>query len=248
MARGTALVTGASAGIGEAIARIFAANDFDLVITARRSGPLESLATDLRQQVSVISIPADLATETGVDRLIDTIDVPIDILVNNAGVGSRGDFAALTDEDLTGLLALNVISLTRLTRHYLTPMLTRGHGRILNVTSVAAFSPLPSMALYAASKAYVLSLTEALAAELKGTGVSATALCPGLTRTEGMLLNELPAVASMTPDQVAQAGYDALMSGKTICVPGTINEAAVNLAPRWLLREAASLFRKLTPG
>ena len=186
MRKGTALITGASSGIGEALAREFARHDYDLIITARRGDRLEALAQELSQQVSVDIVISDLATESGPATLIAAVsrlNKHIDILVNNAGVAHSGSFHTSDAAHIDRLIRLNITALARLTQHYSQPMVQRGAGKILNVASVAAFQPVPSMAVYAASKAFVLSLTESLSEELRGTGVTATALCPGLTRT-----------------------------------------------------------------
>ena len=162
MSKGTALITGASSGIGAALARRFAAMDFDLVITARRKPRLDALAGELSGEIQVHVIDCDLATEQGVERLIGGVEqlaLDIDVLVNNAGIAWSREFHRLPAEDVSNLLALNVTALTMLSHHFVPRMIERGSGRILNVASVAAFQPIPSMSLYAASKAFVLSLT-----------------------------------------------------------------------------------------
>src|SRR5437016_2780642 len=173
----TALVTGASSGIGLEIARILAA-DHDVVLAARSAAALAQLAAELGGNARVVVV--DLGDASGAARL--AAEVPhVDVLVNNAGVGDFGEFASASPEKLDHMIELNVGSLTRLCRAYLPRMLQRGSGRILNVASTAAFQPGPLMAVYYASKAYVLSFSEALAEETRGTGVTVTALCPGPT-------------------------------------------------------------------
>ena len=182
MSKGTALITGASSGIGEALAHQFAAKGFDLIITARREDKLNQLAESLPVSVQVVA--CDLSSLEGPRFLLDNIELSsIDVLVNNAGVAYPGTFPEQDLKDITSLLTLNINALTELIHGILPNMIKKGAGRILNVASVASFQPVPSMAVYAASKAYVLSLTESLSEELKGTGVSATALCPGITNT-----------------------------------------------------------------
>lgn len=257
MSKGTALITGASAGIGAALARKFAAMEFDLVITARRQTQLTELAAELGGTIHVNALAADLSDSTGVQQVIDSVSalgVDIDVLVNNAGVAHTRAFNQLSVEEISNLLALNISALTLLTHHFLPPMIQRGSGRILNVASVAAFQPIPSMSVYAASKAFVLSFTEALSEELKGTGVSATALCPGLTKTD-MAISfdgiEVPAFVMSNAEDVAREGYDATMAREVIRVPGVTNQAAVILAkhqPRWLVRRLGGLVSRFNPS
>lgn len=254
MAKGTVLVTGASSGIGEAVAREFARRDFDLIITARREANLIALAEELGSLVNVQVVSCDLATREGMESLLRALEAPIDILVNNAGIAYSGTFSQQSDEETENLLNLNVIALTRLTKAILPQMVERGAGRILNVASVASFQPVPSLAAYAASKAYVLSLTESLSEELRGTGVSITALCPGLTKTA--LLDEVqgfdvPAGIASTPEDVAREGVDALLGREVIRVPGLANQAALAWAkhqPRWLVRGLGGMFARLNPN
>lgn len=257
MSKGTALITGASSGIGAALARRFAAKDFDLVITARREPQLSALAEELRGPVEVRVITADLSKPGGARRIIEEIDaggIEIDILVNDAGIAHPRPFHELSTGEVSDLLSVNITSLTRLTHHFVPIMVARGSGRILNVASVAAFQPVPSMSLYAASKAFVLSLTESLSEELRGTGVSATALCPGFTRTDMMLSFdgiELPPFIMATPEEVAREGYDALMAREVIRIPGLANQATVlwtKYQPKWLVRGLGGLVARFNPA
>lgn len=252
--RGTVLITGASSGIGEAFARLFATEGFDLVLTARRLERLESLKRELNVNVHVIS--ADLSTASGVDSLISSISqasLTIDILVNNAGMMINNEFDQLSEDDLLQTLSLNITALTRLTHHFLPAMLENKSGRILNVASIAAFHPIPGMDLYAATKAYVLSLTESLSENLRGTGVFMTALCPGLTATEmaeAAIADKLPPFMISTPEEVASEGFQALMNREVIRVPGNANRLALTWAqhqPRWLVRGLGGLASKLAP-
>lgn len=256
MSKGTVLVTGASSGIGAALAKQFAKNDYDLVITARREKNLQKLKDSLDSDINVEIVKCDLANPSGADELIKAIEtshIDIDILINNAGIAVTGKFDELDQKGIDDLLSLNILALTRLTRHYLKTMIQRGSGRIMNVASVAAFQPVPSMNVYAASKAYVLSLTESLSEELRGTGVSVSALCPGLTRTKMVdslgAQNSPPFLVSSAED-VAKEGYDALMAREVIRIPGLANQAAVTWAqhqPRWLIRGLGGLFSRLKP-
>ena len=253
--RGTALITGASSGIGEALAREFARHGFDLVITARREAQLVALCDELSADVKVDVFVSDLATTDGVASLIDALeDTRIDVLVNNAGIAYTGSFHDQAIVDIENLLALNINALTRLVHYYLPKMMKAGTGRILNVASVASFQPVPSLSVYAASKAFVLSLTESLSEETRGSGVSVTALCPGLTKTdmaEDLQGKDLPPFLMSTPESVAREGYEALMSREVIRIPGVTNQAAVTWAkhqPRWLVRGIGGLLARFNPN
>jgi hypothetical protein len=183
-----ALVTGASSGIGTALARELAQHGHNLVLTARRVAPMEALAAQLRALGAVATvIPADLSKPGAAVTLAHDIaerGLDIDILVNNAGLGALGRFDRMDPGRIGDMLQINVVALTELTRLLLPGMVARGHGRIMLVSSVAGFQPGPRMAVYFATKAYVTSLGEALAYELRRTGVSVTVLCPGATDTE----------------------------------------------------------------
>jgi short-subunit dehydrogenase len=248
----TALVTGASAGIGRALALEFAKRGFDLVLVARRQTELGELAERCRTAhgVQVTVLPTDLLVDDAPARLQAALDergIAIDVLVNNAGQLENGRFAEIEPEKYTRLLQLNVAALTGLTRQFVGPMLRRGRGRILNVASTAGFQPVPSLAVYAATKAYVLSLSEALAEELRDSGVSVTALCPGITRTvmfdqvreKNTLAREMPEFLLSDVADVAAEGVAGCIDGKVIVVPGRLNQnlaALVQLYPRWLPR------------
>lgn len=246
--RPVALVTGASAGIGKELARRFARGGHDLVLTARRADELRALADELRPAgVAAHVFPADLSDPATPRRLFDeiaTAGLTIDVLVNNAGVGVYGPFADASPDRLLAMLRVNVLALTELARLFLPGMVSRGRGRVLNVASTAAFQPGPLMAGYYATKAYVLSLSEALAHELRGTGVTVTCLCPGPTRTEfgaaaamdGSRLFDSPNVMDAAP--VADAGYRATMRGRRVVIPGLWNRLgafATRFVPRSLL-------------
>jgi short-subunit dehydrogenase len=246
--RPVALVTGASAGIGKELARRFARGGHDLILTARRAGELHALAGELRAAgVGARVVPADLSDPAAPRRLFDEVaaaGLTVDVLVNNAGFGVYGPFAAADPDRLLAMVRVNVLALTELTRLYIPGMVARGRGRVLNVASTAAFQPGPLMAGYYATKAYVLSLSEALAHELRGTGVTVTCLCPGPTRTEfasaaaaeGSKLFDSPNVADAAP--VADAGYRATMRGQRLVIPGLLNRLGAfgaRLMPRPLM-------------
>ena len=225
---GPALVTGASRGIGRALARELAARGHDLVLTARSAAALDELAGELRAAhgVRVETVAADLSRPGAVD-LVTRQDV--ELLVNNAGVGAFGDFVDAKPEDLAHVIALNVCALTELTQRVLPPMRARGRGRILLVASTVGFAPGPRSAVYAASKAYVLSLGLALAAELAGTGVTVTTVCPGRTDTEFAHRagwgesNRLRAKRALSPEEVARSALRALDAGSPRHVTGAAN-------------------------
>src|SRR5271166_4504039 len=209
---GWVLVTGASAGIGREL-------------VAAHAVRVKTMPADLGLPGAAEAIAAALG-EAGVD---------VDVLVNNAGVVFEGDFAGVASDDHLRLLQIDVVALTSLTRLFLPPMLKRGGGRILNLASTAAFVPVPHLAVYAAAKAYVLSLTESIAEELRGTGVTATALCPGFTDTAMMrgsqLAKPIPPMMIMSPNEVAELGCAACLKGEAICVPGLANKVIASGAP-----------------
>lgn len=185
----TALITGASVGIGRELAKLFAQGGYSLVLVARNATRLSDVATELEKQFGTKAkpFPLDLTSTAAPQFLFDQLqreNIAIDILVNNAGYGKLGAFATIPYEETAGQIALNITALTHLTKLFLAPMLERNAGRILNVASTAGFQPGPLMAVYYATKAYVISFSEALANELRGTGVTVTCLCPGLTNTE----------------------------------------------------------------
>jgi uncharacterized protein len=241
----TALITGASSGIGLELARIFADHGHDLVVTARREDRLAELAASLPARCRVEVVAVDLARSKGRAKLLDALrerGLRIDVLVNNAGVLAAGPFQDLTAEQVRDIVQVNVRALTELTFALLPGMIDRGHGRILNVASTAGFQPVPGMSLYGASKAFVLSLTESLSEDLRGTGVTVTALCPGPTRTD--MVADVPGADRFGPllsdaRAVALEGYRACMAGEVVRIPGLVNQALVTWGqyqPRWLLR------------
>lgn len=242
------LITGASSGIGLELARQFARNDHDVVLVARGEDRLMEVATGLEGEYGVDAevVAKDLTAPdapTEVYREVDERGITIDVLVNNAGIGTYGAFHETELEDELTLVKLNVLAVTHLTKLYIEDMVKRDDGRILNVASSAAFQPGPLMATYYASKAYVLSFTEAIAEELRGTGVSATALCPGPVDTgfqETADMEESGIAQNLTsPERVAEAGYSGVMRGKTVVIPSLkfrLLELVVRASPRSVVR------------
>ncbi|HXX30425.1 MAG TPA: SDR family oxidoreductase [Myxococcaceae bacterium] len=245
----TVLVTGASSGIGAELARAFARGGSSLVLSARSVDRLEALAAELRQKhgTAVAILPADLAVADGASRLVERLTelrLQIDVLVNNAGYAGFGPFAETDWAHEAGMLQLNVVSLTDLTKRLLPGMVARKRGGLLNLASTAAFQPGPLMAVYYATKAYVLSFSEALAEELRGTGVTVTALCPGATASgfqarahmeESRLVKGKRLMDAAT---VAQAGYDGFRRGRRVVIPGLSNRLlaqSVRFTPRRLV-------------
>lgn len=244
------LITGASGGIGYDLAILAAAEGKNLVIVARTSDKLNQLAETIRKnnKSEVISIASDLSDEEGVNKLISEIsakNIHIDTLINNAGFGDFGDFANADLPKNMEMIRLNISALTQLSHFALQGMMKEGNGRILNVASTAAFMPGPGMAVYYASKAYVLSFSEALTRELKGSGITVTTLCPGPTDTsfasaaglgKSLMHRMLPPATSL---QVAKAGYKAMMKGKAIEIPGFMNKLSAitpGFTPRGIVR------------
>ena len=252
---GTALVTGASSGIGESLTRCFAANGHRMVLVARSADKLEALAKSLRSEfgVGVTVMPADLSLPDAAAKLAAGLRrrrIRVDVLVNNAGILEQGAFVKTAARRHQQLIDLNVSGLTAMLAQFVPAMVERGQGRVLNVASIAAFQPVPSLATYAATKAYVLSLTESLSEELRGSGVTITALCPGITATPMLSgaaranaqLAKLPGFLIGEVDAVAAEGYRACISGEVIRVPGLLNRAATvagRATPKWLLRRIA---------
>lgn len=248
----TALVTGASAGIGREIADLLGERGFELVLVARRAEQLAELARAIerRHGVRASAIPLDLLREDAgevLERELAERGLQVDLLVNDAGVMEIGAFHELPRGRLLRLVQLNAVALTDLTHRFLGPMVARRSGRLLNVASLAAFQPVPSLALYAATKSFVLSLSESLSEELRDTGVSVTALCPGLTRTHMVeQAQEANPLARMMPGflisdtrQVAREGVEACLAGRTVVVPGIANRLQASLVgfyPRTVIR------------
>jgi len=245
----TALITGASGGIGYELAKLFAVDHYNLVLVARSAGKITQFADELQRQFGISAKPValDLTAAPAPQFLFDQLqreNIVVDVLVNNAGYGRMGRFSDLPLEDDLGQIQLNITALTHLTKLFLTPMLERHSGKILNVASTAGFQPGPLMAVYYATKAYVISFSEALSNELSGTGVTVTCLCPGATDTgfqgragteNTMLFRKLRPMNAAT---VARDGYRGLMAGKTLVISGFRNwvlAEAIRLSPRKLV-------------
>ena len=241
----TALITGASAGLGHAFAHLFAADGHDVILVARRRERLDALAADLhgRHGIQATPLAVDLAVPGAAQRIADAARADgrgVEFLVNNAGVGASGAVADMPAERALGMLRVNVMALVELTQLLLPDMLARGRGRILNVGSTAGFQPGPFMATYYASKAFVNSFTEALAYELRHSGVSATLSCPGATATEfadhaGTARSLLFRLGAADAATVAREAYAAMMAGRRLAVHGITNKVgvqALRLGPR----------------
>jgi short-subunit dehydrogenase len=252
----TCLVTGASSGIGVEIARLLAARGHGVTLTARRRERLVALAKELSEayDIRAEAVACDLASAAARRRMIATIEkrgLEVEVLVNNAGFGSAGRFQELDQEAELQMVRTNVEAVVDLCGTFVPRMVKRGRGGVLNVASVAAYQPLPRQATYAATKAFVLSFTEALHTELKGTGVTATALCPGPTKTEfGDAAGipdeyfEIPGLV-YSASQMAEAGVAALEKGRRTVVPGPTNAVGAvggRLLPRRLVLELVDRF------
>jgi len=244
----TVLVTGASSGIGLELAKIFAENNYDIVLVARNFDQLTTVAHELENtyHIKTFIIPKDLSDQNSGQQLyneVKNLNLQIDVLVNNAGFATHGNFSDTDLDTEVEEINVNVMALTVLTKLYVREMKSRNSGKILNLASIVSFLPGPYMAVYYATKAYVLSLTEALTNELKGTNVTITALCPGVTNTNffnraNMTQNKVIARGAMSPTTVARVGYKALMKGKIYVLPGLQNKLLIffsRFAPVWFL-------------
>ncbi|MEL7355362.1 MAG: SDR family oxidoreductase [Cyanobacteria bacterium J06560_6] len=258
----TALITGASRGIGLALAKVFARENHNLILVARSTDELKAAQQGLSEKhnVNVVVFSHDLINPEERQQLFEKVkqqNLTVDILVNNAGFGDYGEFASSDWEKLQGMLMLNVVALSHLTHLFLPGMISRGSGKILNLGSTAAFQPGPMMAAYFASKAYVLSFSEAIAAETEGTGVTVTVLCPGPTQSNfGKVSNmdKIAAVGSLSADkfptakEVAEYGYQQLIQGEVVAVHGLLNKFLTftpRITPRNVIRQGVKKF--MTP-
>ncbi|MBP7978994.1 MAG: SDR family oxidoreductase [Sebaldella sp.] len=231
----TVLITGASSGIGREFSKLFAEKGYRLVITARREKNLAELKK-MYPENNVEVIPCDLGSEAGAEYLYNEVkkrSIKVDILINNAGFGLFGEFYETDIEKEKKMIDLNVKALVELSKYFLQEMLERNSGRILNVASIAAFQPGPYMSVYYASKAFVLSFSEALRNEVRNTGVCISVLCPGPVETEFEKSSELTKsklfskLKPVTAEKVAYAGYRGLMKNRAVIIPGFFNRAAI---------------------
>jgi len=251
----TALITGASGGLGKEFARIHASKGDDLVLIARSKDKLEALKFELEKQfsVSVVILVKDLSDQYAPKAVYDAVknlNIRVDYLINNAGFGDFGLFAETNWEKQLEMINLNITCLTYLTRLFLPDMIQNKYGKILNIASTAAFQPGPTMSVYFATKAFVLSFSEAIANELKGTGVTVTALCPGATDTGFKAASSLEdsnlfkGTQIATSKEVAEFGYTKMMEGKTVAIHGVVNNLlaqSVRFAPRNIVTSLARM-------
>lgn len=244
----TVLITGASGGLGYEFAKLFARDHHNLVLVARSGDKLAQVTAELQaHSVTVKTIALDLTAPPAPKFVFDQLQregVVVDILVNNAGFGAFGDFAQMAEGEILGQIQLNIAALTELTRLFLPPMVQRRRGRIMNVASTAGFQPGPLMAVYYATKAYVISFSEAIANEVRDSGVTVTCFCPGATHTgfarragneKSRLFKQ---VGAMSAEKVALDGYRALMEGRTLAISGAHNwlvAQSTRFAPRKLV-------------
>ncbi|MEX2253940.1 MAG: SDR family oxidoreductase [Acidimicrobiia bacterium] len=252
-----AVVTGASSGIGASFARVLAARGHELVLVARNESRLADLATELEREHSTKTevLGADLERDAGVARVAARLGDdarPVELLVNNAGFGTSGPFHTLPVEQERSEIRLNVVALVELTHAALGPMVQRGHGGVINVSSVGAYQPTPLSATYGATKAFVSNFTNAIHEELRGTGVKAMVLAPGFTHTEfhvraGITSKGMPEFLWQSADEVAEVAMRAYDRGRAVCVPGAINNVAAAFSgsmPAGVSRRVAGLVTK----
>ena len=255
----TCLITGASSGIGADIARELAKRRRGVTLVARREERLHELAEELVEDhgVRAETIGCDVTDETGRERLREELaarGVDVEVLVNNAGFGSGGAFVELDGAHEASMVRTNCEALVALTGDYLPSMVEHGRGAILNLGSLIAFQPMPFQATYGATKAFVLAFSEAIHEELRGTGVTVTALCPGPVRTEfgeaggfGGADEKIPSWAWLSPDEVARAGVEGLEKGRRVVVPGTLNQAGALSGQHFPRGVLLPLLRRLWP-
>jgi short-subunit dehydrogenase len=253
----TALITGSSEGIGRSFAEVYAKNGHDLVLVARNEIKLKEFAQQLKEKyaVQVHVFAADLIPVDSAQKLFAAIaerDIKIDILVNNAGMMQVEKLNKSDPQKLKNLLQLNIQSLVNMTQQFVNPMMSRGHGKIVNVGSIASFMPTPNFAAYGASKAFVLSFSEGIAEEFRGTGVSVTCVCPGMTETKMLshadgIEKFIPKFLKADPMELAEQAYKASMKGDVVFLDKVANKLLVQWAthyPRWLVRGVNGLFSR----
>lgn len=252
MAKETVLITGASSGLGMELAKLFAADGSDLVLVARREDRLKELAEQLKSEhgVEVYVLPKDLSKKSAPEEIFSHLNkenIQIDVVVNNAGFGNKGHIAELDTDLQLDMIQVNLVALTHLTRLFIPGIIERGYGGILNVGSLAGFQPGPNLAVYFATKAYVLSFTEALAEEISNPNIKITCLAPGPVKTEFGEKSDLEdsllfKVSLMEMEPVVRAGYEGFRKGQTIVIPGLKQQIVPFLnrfTPRLLVRKIA---------
>jgi short-subunit dehydrogenase len=253
----TALITGSSEGIGRSFAQVYAKNGHDLVLVARNKIKLEEFAQELKDKyaVNVDVFAADLIPVDAAQKLFEAItekDIKIDILVNNAGMMQVEKLNESDPQKLNNLIQLNIQSLVNMTQQFVNPMINRGQGKIVNVGSIASFMPTPNFAAYGASKAFVLSFSEGIAEEFRGTGVTVTCVCPGMTETKMLSHAEgiekfIPKFLKADPMELAAQAYKASMKGDVVFLDKVANKLLVQWAthyPRWIVRGVNGLFSR----
>jgi short-subunit dehydrogenase len=247
-----ALITGATAGIGYELAKLFAADHFNLALVARDEVRLKSVATELRSahNIEVIVFPRDLSNTVAPREIFDAFrETPVSVLVNNAGFGSQGAFAEEKGELSLNMMHVNMDALVQLTHLFVQPMLKRRQGRILNVASTAAFQPGPFTNIYYATKAFVFSFSVALAEELAATGITVTTLCPGFTKTEfherAGIQRSSSWLKMMPAQDVARIGYRGLINGQRIVIPGLMNKMTAAVSRRLSPIFSARIVRRM---
>lgn len=258
MTRPTVLITGASAGIGKSLADVFAENQHDVILVARNKNMLAEVAEEIRKKWKVKAhiFSHDLIPSDAPQQLFNKINdknLKVDVLVNNAGMIHVEPFHEADLDTAQRIVYLNIVSLMSLTHLFLPSMIKQKSGNILNVASIASFMPTPTFAVYGASKAFVLSFSEALEQELKKTGVTVTCLCPGFTETDmfnqaGGVEDYIPGFMQLDADKVAQEGFKACMKGKGVHIDSLTNKTLIQIVkyqPRWLVRNAGGFLTRL---
>lgn len=247
------LITGASGGFGAEFARLCAADGRNLILVARHGDKLSKLAVELGGDITIHTITQDLSEHGAAEKVykrVRRLRAQVDQVINNAGSGDYASFERANAVRQERMIAVNITALTLLTNLFLPDMVAAKHGRILNVSSVSGFVPLPRMSVYAASKAFVLSFSEALSAELRGTGVTVTCLCPGavktgFARTARVSGNHPLARATVAPQKIARYGYQAMLAGTPVALPGVRTKVfvtAVKFLPRAALRRIMAAY------
>jgi len=256
MNNGTALITGASSGIGFELSKIFARNRFNLVLVSQNEENLRNAALEIQKQnsdIQITTIPKDFSLPSTADEIFEFVEqksIKVDILVNNAGIQVYGPFHETNLEDDLRLMSINMFALTKMTKLFLKKMVERGYGKILNLGSTGSFQPCPLNSIYCATKAYVLHFSEGIAEELQGTGVTITVLCPGATRTNFAKRANIEDIrlfrnSVMEAREVAEIGYKALMKDKIIVIPGFFNKMlamSVRFTPRKVVTKIGKYF------